>query len=58
MPALFHGSEDSAAAASRDSKTLIDQLGSSLRSRVPSVALMIPAPTSATSVLITLRAIW
>ena len=50
MPALFHGSLLSAAAASRRSTSVIDQSGSTSRSNAPSVALMIPAPTSTTSV--------
>jgi hypothetical protein len=47
---LFHGLLLSAAAASSRSIRVIDQFGSSRRSNAPSVALMIPAPTSTTSV--------
>ena len=51
MPALFHGLLLSAATASSRSISVIDQSGSSRRSNAPSVALMMPAPTSTTSVL-------
>src|ERR1700694_653382 len=51
VPALFHGSLLSAAAPSRRSTKVIDQSGSTNRNSAPSVALMIPAPTSTTSVL-------
>ena len=54
MPALFHGSLLSAAAPSRRSINVIDQSGSSRRSSAPSVALMMPAPTSTTSVFVVL----
>ena len=52
MPALFHGSLLSAAAPSRRSISVIDQSGSISRSSAPSVALMMPAPTSTTSVFV------
>lgn len=49
MPALFQGEEDSSAGASRRSKTIWDHCGSSVRRNAPRVALIIPAPMSATS---------
>ncbi|CFR97978.1 Uncharacterised protein [Mycobacterium tuberculosis] len=51
MPALFQGPLLSAATASSRSIRVIDQFGSSRRSSTPSVALMMPAPISTTSVL-------
>ena len=49
MPALFHASELSCAQSSSVSNITTSSVGSSSFSTVPSVALMMPAPISATS---------
>ena len=51
MPALFHGPELSRPGWSSRSSSVIDQSGCSDFSSEPSVALMIPAPTRSTSVV-------